>query len=64
MFEIVCQWLVYAIYVYRRYFDKKRILPQNLIKLLEEMTVNHLFCKKAFFKYKYEIIKKIFKENN
>lgn len=56
--------------IYKKYIDKRGILSQNLIKLVEKMTViNHLFCKKKNIlninmKYKYEIIKKIFKENN
>lgn len=34
--------------IHRRYIDKRRILSQNLIKLVEKMIVNHLFCKKTF----------------
>lgn len=32
--------------IYKRYIDKNGILSQNLIKLVEKMTVNHLFCKR------------------
>lgn len=44
--------------IYKRYIDKNGILPQNLIKLIEKMTVNHLFCKRNILNTSIKLLRK------
>lgn len=44
--------------IYKRYIDKNGILPQNLIKLVEKMTMNHLFCKRNILNTSIKLLRK------